>query len=403
MKRNWRDIISLVLMDVCIIGVLIIAGHRVLAQAQIPVGVWQNITPPDVPQGGSGGIGCDYGTLAIAVDQTAPLTVYLGTCQHGVEKTIDGGLTWTHINTGRNGAILDGSRQWTLVIDPVQPNVLYTNSGYGGGLNNGAWKSTDRGVNWDRIWPPASQPALIGVVQYDFVAQAYLDPTNHQHLLLSFHGSCAAPYTPVCYAESPDAGATWTLRNGDQRWVPSEAQTIYAADGQRWLFANHADGLWYTLNAGQTWTLIDPLGAGHWPSTLYRSATGVFYIGADNGLWRSPDFTIWTRLPIGSLVNGVVGNGVTMFVSLYGALTPWVPPGTNPYLTSNEMDGLTWTAATWPLPPGMFTQGSGGDFEYDQENQILYSSNGTAGLWRVRINSASSGTLRAPTGLRMTP
>ncbi len=349
-----------------------------------PAGVWQNITPPDVPQGGNGGNTCDYGTLAFAIDPADTWTIYLGTCEHGVQKTTDGGLTWKHINTGRNGAILDGTRQWTMVIDPVDPRVLYTNSGYGGGLNNGAWKSVNRGVDWDRVWPPRNQSALVGKVEYDFVAQAYLDPTNHEHLFLSFHGSCAKPYTPVCYAESRDAGATWTLRNGDSRWVPSEAQTIYIVDGQRWLFANHADGLWSTTNAGETWTLIDSNGAGHWPSTLYQSSKGVFYIGADTGLYRSADFVTWTRLPVGYLVNGVIGNGTTLFISLYGALTRWVPAGTNPYLTSPEADGLTWTPAPWALPAGMFTQGSGGGFGYDRVHQILYSSNGTAGMWRVQ-------------------
>jgi hypothetical protein len=355
---------------------------------QAPVGVWQNITPPDVPQGGVGGVSCDYGTLAFAIDPTNTATIYLGTCEHGVKKTTDGGLTWTHVNTGRNGAILDGSRQWTMVIDPTNPRVLYTNSGYGGGLNNGAWKSVNGGVDWDRVWPPAKQPELVGVVQYDFVAQAYLDPTDASHLFLSFHGSCKTPYTPVCYGESHDAGGHWTIRSGDPRWVPSEAQTIYIVDGQRWLFANHADGLWRTSDAGKTWTLIDSHAAGHWPSTLYRSPTnGAFYIGADNGLYRSPDFVTWTRLPVGSLVNGVVGDGTTLFICLYGALTPWVPAGTNPYLVSPETDGVTFTPAPWPVPPGMFTQGSGGGYGYDRVHHILYSSNGTAGFWRVQTSA----------------
>ena len=60
-------------------------------------GVWTNITPPEVPQGGIGGVNCDYGTLSIVVDQRTPTTLYLGTCEHGIFKSVNSGATWTHI------------------------------------------------------------------------------------------------------------------------------------------------------------------------------------------------------------------------------------------------------------------------------------------------------------------
>jgi hypothetical protein len=115
---------------------------------------------------------------------------------------------------------------------------------------------------------------------------------------------------------------------------------------------------------------------------LYQAANGVFYIGADTGIYRSPDGVRWSLLPnTGALVTGLVGDGTTIYASTQGALTPWVPVGTNPYLTSAETDGVSWTPAPWTPPPGAFTQG--GVLAYDRVNNILYSSNGTQGFWRV--------------------
>lgn len=347
---------------------------------------WVNVTPSAIPLNGNAGNNCEYGTLAVAA--VAPSRVYLGSCQRGFFRSEDSGATWAKVDTGANSAVIDGSRQWTLAVDPTNTNVIYTNSGYGPG-ENGAWKSVDGGVNWSRIWPSTS-PGTQGIVQYEFVAQATLDPSDHNHLFLSFHGSCAAPYTPVCYAESHDGGATFAIRNGDSRWVPSEAQTIYILDAQRWLFANHADGLWRSSNAGASWTLIDSSAAGHWPSTVYRASNGVYYIGADNGIWRSTDFTNWSLLSVGYLVNGITGDGTTLFAANAGALTPWVPPGTNVYITSPESSGQSWSPAPWSKPTDAFTQGSGGGFAYDPVNHYLFSSNGTIGLWRVRTSAVTN-------------
>ena len=33
----------------------------------------------------------------------APLTLYVGTCGYGIWKATDGGSTWRHVSTGRNG------------------------------------------------------------------------------------------------------------------------------------------------------------------------------------------------------------------------------------------------------------------------------------------------------------
>jgi hypothetical protein len=99
-----------------------------------PSGTWENITPPvamlhDIAP-------CPYGGEFV-MNPLDPSMLYVGTCNEGIWKTTDCGSTWVHVNTGTNGEALDTGRQWTFLIDPVHPEVLYTNSGYNAYVNGG--------------------------------------------------------------------------------------------------------------------------------------------------------------------------------------------------------------------------------------------------------------------------
>lgn len=66
----------------------------------------------------------------------------------GVWKTIDGGLTWTHVFTNINFSGNDDIR-WggeCITIDPLSPNIIYC-----GGRESGVYKSTDDGATWNQI------------------------------------------------------------------------------------------------------------------------------------------------------------------------------------------------------------------------------------------------------------
>ncbi len=99
----------------------------------------------------------------VVVHPKDPNTVYVAAIGHlfgpnaerGVYKTTDGGRTWTNIK------FIDNDTGFTdLVIDPVNPNILYAASyrrrrqpwGFnGGGPNSGIWKTTDAGKTWTRL------------------------------------------------------------------------------------------------------------------------------------------------------------------------------------------------------------------------------------------------------------
>jgi hypothetical protein len=338
-------------------------------------GVWEDITPPSVKAQLPGPSNCQYGVQALAVDPVNTGVVYLGTCSMGVWKTTDCGATWSHVNTGTNAQAIDSGMHWSMAIDPVEPNVLYTNTGYGS-VSNGAWKSTNGGADWEALWPP-SDGTLAQVVQYDFVHKIRIDPYDHRHLLISFHATCAAPYSAACLAESHDAGSTWNIVNGDPSWVGSEDQTVwFLNDGSTWAYASQSNGMWLTMDHASTWRLVNASWGGHNGGQMYRTPAGAFYLAAPPGILRSVDGQSWTLDPnAGSLMIGMTGDGTT----LYASRGPYAQtPAYQPYLTSSENDGTHW--AQMPSPA---LSNGGYELGYDGDHHVLYSSNFTAGFWRV--------------------
>ena len=161
------------------------------------VGTFEEITPPVV----KAGIGMKTsdnqtkgGPFAMAVDPHNLGTVYAGTLFQGVWKSVDCGATWIPIATGSNASDVNRGMNWTFAIDPQDSQVLYTNSGYG---SNGLFKSIDGGVNWTDIWSGASQPVLGKAFTYNFANVVAIDPSDHLHLLLTFHEMCLPPHPAV--------------------------------------------------------------------------------------------------------------------------------------------------------------------------------------------------------------
>ncbi|HXX94307.1 MAG TPA: hypothetical protein VEN81_11795, partial [Planctomycetota bacterium] len=73
----------------------------------------------------------NYGMQSLALCVSQPNILYVGTCYQGIYKSIDWGDTWVRVNTGANGPNLETGRNWTLAVDPTNPDVVYTVCGYG--------------------------------------------------------------------------------------------------------------------------------------------------------------------------------------------------------------------------------------------------------------------------------
>jgi hypothetical protein len=345
-----------------------------------PEGTFEEITPPEV-KAGIGQKTSDNqtkgGTFAMAVDPVNLGTVYAGTLFQKLWKTTDCGATWSAVATGTSGSDVNRGMNWTLAVDPETPDVIYTNSGYG---SNGLFKSSDGGVNWLDVWSGASQPELGKAFTYNFANVIALDPSDHEHVLLTFHESCLPPHPATCIAESMDAGATWRLIDGEPTWNGNEGQVIFFLDDSKtWLWGSQTNGFWRSDDSGTSWEAIPGMTTSHLQgSQLLRTTDGTFFMAGADGIWRSADGTVpsWTLVPdTGPIVGGIVSDGTTMFAS-----TCYFGGFCNPrYLRSPETDGSSWTAMTSP------TMSQGGNLGYDPAHHLLYSSNLDAGLWRVVV------------------
>jgi hypothetical protein len=140
-------------------------------------GVWKSVDrgdhwKPMTDQEVSLGIGSSH---ALAVDPNHPNTIYAGTSSfalldqslprprdeeqsQGILKSTDGGASWTLLgsgiptgNVGNAASLLAGRSINTIIVDPVDSNVLYLAAGRGGDPNRGGtFRSTDGGLNWMR-------------------------------------------------------------------------------------------------------------------------------------------------------------------------------------------------------------------------------------------------------------
>jgi photosystem II stability/assembly factor-like uncharacterized protein len=83
-----------------------------------------------------GGHGAGF---VLAMDPTNSNIVYSALL--GVEKTVDGGVTWETVSQG-----LGSAQIFSLAINPFHPNVLFA-----GSTGDGAFKSIDGGATWTSI------------------------------------------------------------------------------------------------------------------------------------------------------------------------------------------------------------------------------------------------------------
>lgn len=337
------------------------------------IGTFEDITPAAVAAGI--GMGNKGGTFAIAADPVHQGVLYLGTVHQGLWKTSDCGATWDLIADGMNGDNVGTGMNWTLAVDPVDPDIVYTNSGYG---SNWLYKSKDAGASWSVVWPPAAQPDLAAAFTYNFANVIAMDPSDHEHLLLTFHEECLPPHPKTCIAESHDAGGTWVLHDGDPSWQGNEGQVIFfLEDSTTWLWGSQTNGFWRMTGSGASVEAIPGMTTSHLQgSQLVHAPDGTFYVAAADGVWKSPDgkASTWALLPgTGPIQGGLVMDDQTLYTSncYFGNFCQKAK-------FSKSSDG----GENWTEIPGANTS-MGGTFAFDPGHGVLYSSG--YHLLRVRV------------------
>jgi hypothetical protein len=346
-------------------------------------GGWMNVSPP-----GSNYTTTYSGINAVAVRPDNPAIVYAGADSNGMFRSTDCGATWTLVNTGQNADAMSSGRPWSLVIDPITPDVMYTVQGYG---TSGLWKSTNAGVDWTNVLTPAITAAFYSGGQITGIG---MDPGDHTHLVIESHGGTGCTYdggaVGTCLAESTDSGVTWTLLEIPQPWA--ENSSVAIVNRKTWLWGGFFGGLWQTSDEGASWTEVPVNDAGgsasipnayaetnYYEPYSWKDSSGRYYLPSKSwflpgGVIRSEpnDTSRWTAIP---------GSPQAQF--LYATSTQLVMSSeADPnYYVASQSDPTTWTALDGP-DAGLNSQGGLGVYEaYDSSHHILYSSCFNSGLW----------------------
>jgi hypothetical protein len=341
-------------------------------------GTWQDITPPGSAANAiNGTVGA-----AIIVDPLDPSVVWLGTGGENKEiwRSNDCGASWQQVNTGPGsvgdgmtyGGVGDGA-QWSMMVDPVDPGVIYAVSGYGA---QSLWKSSDSGKSWTDVLAKTDYDAH---ADYRFVNNVSMDPGDHLHVVVATHGGCSAPYAPNCMAETLNGGLTWRTFIAPDAW--NEGGGIVVIQGGTWVWCGNT--LLVTQDSGATWTSGHLAGSGtceaEYTIRLMLPATnGEYYLGSRDGVLRSRNGIDWERVPGGDgrLVMVTQSSSHVFAADQWSPTLRWAPL---------SADG-TWSDL--PAPPNAGPSSDHGIpfLAFDDAHHVLYASMFHGGVARLVVS-----------------
>jgi hypothetical protein len=328
----------------------------------LTAGVWKDI---------SQGTGTASMRSCIAVDPCNPAVLYLCTgdfdaAKGGLYKTEDAGGSWRRVG------LLDEPNP--IRIDPKNPSHLYAGDGVRGGTM-GFWVSTDGGETFTMPQSYKDLGSKEGLYQYD-VYDVAADPTDFNHVLVSFHGAWGWTdtkwNTSSGVLESKDGGTTWIVHEPMSGWGTGHAIN-FLGDSSTWLLGTQGAGMWRTTDAGASWTKVTDNGIQHGGGAVYYTKAGVlFATGANQNMRSTDNGASWTLVGPGGGYNGIIGDGTRLYTAKCF--------GPAPFITSLETDGVTWTDySSQQFEQGVFRM------DFDAVNGIVYSSQWGAGALALKI------------------
>lgn len=159
---------------------------------------------------------------------------------------------------------------------PGQPNHLYM-----GTTNSWLYESLDRGATWNRLSKLNSSDDLI-------VDHILVDPANPAFI-----------YVAAWTVDHPDGGI-WISHDGGKGWTVSEGLRgqsvrafVHAPSNPRMFFAGTLEGVFRSVDAGATWTLISPQASKeiHEVESLAVDPVdpNIVYVGTWHLPWKTTD------------------------------------------------------------------------------------------------------------------
>lgn len=188
------------------------------------------------------------------------VTVYLGSANGGVFKSVNSGLNWVPL-TDATPIMSVGA----LAIDPSDPQSVYVGTGEANGSvdsydGNGLWRTRDGGLTWEHL----------GLAATARIAEVAVDPQDPQHLLVAAMGRQFSTGPDRGLYRSTDGGASWSRviavndSTGacDVVFNPLHPDTVYAATWERVRRPTYrrafgpGGGVWRSVDRGATWSRL---------------------------------------------------------------------------------------------------------------------------------------------------
>jgi photosystem II stability/assembly factor-like uncharacterized protein len=271
----------------------------------VPGDKWVDIGPAPITAGG--GLDASGRISAVAVDPADPSgnTVYVGAASGGVWKTTNGGTSWQPLSDFEASLSID-----SIALDPQNSAIVY--AGTGESIDGaGVLRSADGGASWDQlgadVFDDATGGARIRAVVLD---PTPLSPPTLQNLLNSrkiYVASDDGLY------RSLDGGQTWTQalagKFTDAVVDPTSPALVYAAEQKVGIHKSTnygAPGFWSPLIDGSQELpssgfrrinlaiVPDPSTSG---SLLFASMEDFKNVGQFKGIWKSAnDGGNWSRV-----------------------------------------------------------------------------------------------------------
>jgi len=188
---------------------------------------------------------------------------YVATAFGGLWKTTNRGISFEEIFP-RSGQV-EGFNLCCVVVDPKDSNIVWLGTGENASqrsahFGTGLYKSTDAGKSWTRV----------GLENSEHIGRIQVDPRNSNVVWVASQGPLFSAGGDRGVYKTTDGGATWTrvlFVNDDTGFSdlvldPRQPDTVFASTYQRrrhvgqMIGGGPDGGIWKTTNGGKTFTKL---------------------------------------------------------------------------------------------------------------------------------------------------
>jgi photosystem II stability/assembly factor-like uncharacterized protein len=244
----------------------------------------------------------------VAVVESNPKVVYVGTASGGIWKTVNNGVTWRPVFDDQETSTIGD-----VAVAQSHPDIVWVGTGepnnrQSSSWGNGVYKSTDGGRTWKNL----------GLRDSHHIGRIVIHPWNPDIVYVAALGHLWGPNKERGLFKTADGGKTWVNTKFidentgfvDVVMDPENPDTLYAAAYQRrrrgWGFngGGPQSGIYKTTDGGATWERLAmglPSGiTGRIGLDVYRKDPHVVYAIVEHkegGVFRSEDKGVtWTHM-----------------------------------------------------------------------------------------------------------